>query len=246
MEPPDKLPMPGTACNKMVLCVQLIRTRKPDGSTANNMIGPMTCDKIHIFAEGEVAFKSLIFDPVSQPPEQFNKHGQAAEIIKVHIRRIFVTDDFTDMMPSYHNFVKSVTESDDHPLNASRSKGDQGRQLKALTEGEDSDARQDEEVHDDHHQKFILPNHEITSPVNTTYKSIDVGEQNHGVKASLIKKAVEEAIMVDEAHKGDVSKLYNEADNDNVSSKSATEVTVMLYNMTTMTKPSCSRTSKRT
>jgi hypothetical protein len=31
MEPPDELPMPNTACNKMVLCVQLIRTRKPDG-----------------------------------------------------------------------------------------------------------------------------------------------------------------------------------------------------------------------
>jgi hypothetical protein len=76
MEPPDKLPMTTTAC-----------------------------DKINIFAEGEVTFKSLIFDPDSQPPEQFNKHGQAAEIIKLYIRRVLVTDDFTDMMTSYHNFV---------------------------------------------------------------------------------------------------------------------------------------------
>ena len=53
-------------------------------------------------------------------PEQFNKHGQPAEIVKLHIRRIFVTDDFTDMMPSYHNLVKSVTESEDPPLNVSR------------------------------------------------------------------------------------------------------------------------------
>jgi hypothetical protein len=30
MEPPDELPMPNTACNKMILCVQPIRTRKPD------------------------------------------------------------------------------------------------------------------------------------------------------------------------------------------------------------------------
>jgi hypothetical protein len=205
VEPPDKLPM-----------------------TA------MACDKIHIFAEGEVIFKSLIFDPDSQPPKQFNKHGLAAEIIKLHIRRIFITDDFTDMMPSYRNFVESVTESDDPPLNVSRSMGDQGRQLEALTEGEDSDNRQHEGAHDDHHQKVTQPNREFTSPVNATYKSIAAGEQNHGVKACLIKMAVEEAIMFDEAHKGDVSKQYNEADNVNMSSKSAKEVTVMMYNTATL------------
>jgi hypothetical protein len=55
--------------------------------------------------------------------------------------------------------------------------------------------------------------------MNATYKSIGMGEQNHGVKTCLI--------MFDKAHKGDVSKLYSETDNDNVSSKSATEMTVM-------------------
>jgi hypothetical protein len=161
VEPPDKLPMTATAC-----------------------------DKIHIFAEGKVTFESLLSDPDSQPPEQFNKHGQAAEIIKLHLRRIFVTDDFMDMMPSYHNVVKSITESDDPPLNVSRSKGERGRQLEAPTEGEDSDDRHDEGVHDDHHQKPTLPNHEITSPVYSTYKSIAMGEQDHGVKACLITRHI--------------------------------------------------------
>jgi HSP90 family molecular chaperone len=209
MEPPDKLPMPDTACDKMVLCAQPFRTRKPNeyekgeygkfyGSTADNMIGPMT--QIHYIAENKVTFKSLIFDPDNQPLEQFNKHRQATEMIKLHIRRVFVTNDFADRMPSDYNFVQNVLESDDPPLNVSRSKGEQGRQLEALTEG----------VHDVHHQKFTLSNHEITSPVNATYKSIAMGEQNHRVKACLIKKAVEETIMFDEAHKGDVSKLYTE------------------------------------
>jgi hypothetical protein len=40
--------------------------------------------------------------------------------------------------------------------------------------------------------------------------------------------------MFDETHKGDVSKLYTKDDNDNVSSKSATEVTVMIYNTATL------------
>jgi hypothetical protein len=127
---------------------------------------------------------------------------------------IIITNDFTDMMPGHHNLVESATKSEDPPLNVYRSKEDQGRQLEALTGG----------VHDVHHQKFTLPNHEITSPVNFTSKSIVMGEQNHGV----------EAIMFDEAYKGDGSKLDNEADNDNVSSKSTTEVTVMMYNTTTL------------
>jgi hypothetical protein len=58
--------------------------------------------------------------------------------------------------------------------------------------------------------------------VNSTYKSIAVGEQHHRVKACLIKKAVEEASIFDEAHKGDMSKLYSKANNDKVPSQSAT------------------------
>jgi hypothetical protein len=188
VEPPDKLPMT-----------------------------TMASDKIHTFAEGDMTFKSLFSDPDSQPPEQFDKHGQEAEIINLHIRRIFVTDDFTDMMPRYHNVVESITESDDPPLNISSSKGDQGRQLEAPTERENSDDKHDAGLYDDHHQKLTLP--------NATYKSVAVGEQHHGVKAYLT--------MFDEAHKGE-SKLYYEADNDDVSRKSATEVTVMIYNTATL------------
>jgi HSP90 family molecular chaperone len=120
----------------------------------------MACHKIHIFAEDEMTFKAPIFDP-----EQFNKYGQAAGIVELHIRMIIVTNDLADMMPSHHNLVKSATESEDPPLNVSRSKEDQGRQLEALTEGRDSDARQDKGVHNDRHQQF-------TSPIDTAHKNI--------------------------------------------------------------------------
>jgi HSP90 family molecular chaperone len=42
----------------------------------------------------------------------------------MYIRGVFVTNDFMDMMPSDHNSVKSVMESNDPPLNANRSKRD--------------------------------------------------------------------------------------------------------------------------
>jgi hypothetical protein len=213
VEPTDKLPMTATAwdkthifadtaSNKMIQCVQPFRMRKHDenekgvydkfhGSSANNIIGPMT--QIHNIAKDGVAYKSLLFNPDSQSPGQFHKHRPAVEMFKLYIRRIFITNNLADMMPSYRNVVENITDTDDPPLNVSRSKRDQGRQLEALTEGEDPDSRQNEGVHDDHHQKFTQPNHEITCPMNATYKSIAVGEQNHGVKTNLIK--------FDEAHK---------------------------------------------
>jgi hypothetical protein len=235
VEPTDKLPMTAMAWDKihifadmaskkMIQCVQPLRMRKPDenekrvydkfyGSSANNMT------QIHNIAKDGVAYEFLLFDPDSQSPGQFNKHRPAAEMFRLYISRIFITDDLADMMLSYCNFVENVTESDDPPLNVSRSKRYQGRQLEALTEG----------LHDDHHQRRTLPNHEITCPMSATYKSIAMGEQNHRVKTCLI--------MFDEAHK-----LYSETDNDNVPSKSATERSVMMHNTATI-KPTYSLAS---
>jgi heat shock protein beta len=61
--------------------------------------GPLT--KTHFIAEGEVTFKSLMFIPNAQPSEEFNKYGQKKENIKLYVRRVFITDDFQDMMPNY-------------------------------------------------------------------------------------------------------------------------------------------------
>ena len=160
----------------------------------------MACHKIHIFAEDEVTCKAPIFDPDSQPPEQ-------------------VTDDFTDMMPSYHNLVKSVSESEDPPLDVSRSKGTR----------EDSSMPSQREkilISDKMKEYTMTATRSSPRPIDAAYKSIATGEQNHGVKTCLI--------MFDEAHKGDVSKLYNETEDDNVSSKRATEMTIMMHNTETL------------
>ena len=75
--------------------------------------GPMT--QSHFIAEGKVTFKSLLFVPNTQPPEQFNKYGSTHENIKLYVSRVFITDDFTDMMPNYLSFVKGIVDSDDFP-----------------------------------------------------------------------------------------------------------------------------------
>jgi heat shock protein beta len=81
-------------------------------------------------AEGEVTFKYLLFVPNSQPSEQFNKYRQAAENVKRYVRRVFGTDDFKDIMPSYLSFVKGVVDSYDLPLNVSRETLQQQQLLK--------------------------------------------------------------------------------------------------------------------
>jgi len=82
--------------------------------------------------KGEVTFKSLLFVPNTQASEQFNKYGQTNENIKLYVRRVFITDDFKDMMPNYLSFVKGVVDSDDLPLNVSRETLQQHKLLKVI------------------------------------------------------------------------------------------------------------------
>merc|ERR1719464_159688 len=118
-----------------------IWTRKPDDieqteydefykSITKDNNGPIT--QSHFIAEGEVTFKSLLFIPNTQPSETFNKYGQTGENIKLYVRRVFITDDFKDMMPNYLSFVKGVVDSDDLPLNVSRETLQQHKLLKVI------------------------------------------------------------------------------------------------------------------
>ncbi|KAL3269222.1 hypothetical protein HHI36_008304 [Cryptolaemus montrouzieri] len=87
---------------------------------------------VHFIAEGEVTFKALLFVPKVQPTESFNKYGTKTDNIKLYVRRVFITDEFNDMMPSYLNFIRGVVDSDDLPLNVSRETLQQHKLIKVI------------------------------------------------------------------------------------------------------------------
>lgn len=87
---------------------------------------------VHFTAEGEVTFKSILYVPKRLPQDAFQNYGKKMENIKLFVRRVFITDDFQDMMPKYLSFIRGIVDSDDLPLNVSRETLQQHKLLKVI------------------------------------------------------------------------------------------------------------------
>ena len=67
--------------------------------------------RIHFTAEGEVTFKSMLFVPKTAPSDTFQNYGKKIDSIKMYVRRVFITDNFEEMMPKYLNFVRGLVST---------------------------------------------------------------------------------------------------------------------------------------
>ncbi|GAA7889006.1 molecular chaperone HtpG [Helicobacter pylori] len=73
---------------------------------------------IHNKVEGSLEYTTLFYIPSKAPFDMFRVDYRSG--VKLYIKRVFITDDDKELLPSYLRFVKGVIDSEDLPLNVSR------------------------------------------------------------------------------------------------------------------------------
>lgn len=87
---------------------------------------------IHFKAEGEIEFKSILFVPTVAPADLYQDFNSKSANIKLYVRKVMITDDFTDFLPKWLNFLAGVVDSDDLPINVSRETLQEHKVLKVM------------------------------------------------------------------------------------------------------------------
>jgi molecular chaperone HtpG len=73
---------------------------------------------MHARVEGMQEYTYLLFVPSQKPFDLFDPERKAK--VKLYVRRVFITDEGTELLPSYLRFLKGIVDSEDLPLNISR------------------------------------------------------------------------------------------------------------------------------
>jgi molecular chaperone HtpG len=82
---------------------------------------------IHTHAEGVLHYSTLFYIPKKAPPDLFMVEYQSG--VKLYVKRVFITDDHRELMPTYLRFTRGIIDSEDLPLNVSREMLQQNRTL---------------------------------------------------------------------------------------------------------------------
>ena len=86
----------------------------------------------HFKAEGDVEFKAILFIPELAPTDMFDNYYNKASALKLYVRRVFISDEFDELLPKYLSFIKGIVDSDTLPLNVSRETLQQHTSLKTI------------------------------------------------------------------------------------------------------------------
>ncbi|MDR1949523.1 MAG: molecular chaperone HtpG [Spirochaetaceae bacterium] len=73
---------------------------------------------IHTKAEGALEYTTLFYIPPKAPFDMYNVDYKPG--VKLYVKRVFITDDDKELMPTWLRFVRGIIDSEDLPLNVSR------------------------------------------------------------------------------------------------------------------------------
>ncbi len=73
---------------------------------------------IHTKAEGAIEYTTLFYIPEKAPLDMFRVDYQSG--LKLYIKRVFISDEDKELLPTYLRFIRGVIDSEDLPLNVSR------------------------------------------------------------------------------------------------------------------------------
>lgn len=73
---------------------------------------------IHTQVEGALQYTTLFYIPSKAPFDLYFANYRPG--VKLYVRRVFITDDEKELLPTYLRFIQGVIDSDDLPLNVNR------------------------------------------------------------------------------------------------------------------------------
>jgi molecular chaperone HtpG len=73
---------------------------------------------LHTKAEGALEYTTLFYVPQKAPFDLYQVDYKPG--VKLYVKRVFITDDDKELMPTWLRFIRGVIDSEDLPLNVSR------------------------------------------------------------------------------------------------------------------------------
>ena len=84
----------------------------------------------HTKAEGTMEYTTLFYVPSKAPYDLYQADYTPG--VKLYVKRVFITDDSKELLPTYLRFLRGIIDSEDLPLNVSREILQQNRTLAAI------------------------------------------------------------------------------------------------------------------
>ena len=88
---------------------------------------------LHTHAEGATEYTTLFFIPAKAPFDM--NYADYRSGVKLYVKRVYITDDDKELLPTYLRFVRGVIDSEDLPLNVSREILQENRIMSAIRNG---------------------------------------------------------------------------------------------------------------